>query len=210
MAALSEFVGRLLPEVPGCPRHTLIEAARDAVIAFCERTNILKLEHAPITTVASTASYAFVPSAGTEVHDVLQAWYDGNEIFPIDTDQIENIYTDWMNESGTPKYFTRLDKRNIRLVPNPDAAVTNGLTMLVTLKPAIDATTIDDTVYEEYRDTIEAHAKGKLMAMPGKTWTNIKLASAYIAKFEENVGMIRYKAGKGHVRTRRRNKAHFF
>jgi len=208
MTALTEFVGRILPDVPGCPRTTIISAALDGAIELCKRAEVHKYEHAAIATTASTASYAFVPPAGTVVAEVLRAWYDGNEIDPQDQDQLNDLYVDWLNESGTPKYFTRLDKRNIRLVPTPDA--TGSLTLLVSLKPAIDATTIDDTVYQEYRELIESYAKAKLMAMSDKSWTNYQLAAALMGKFEDEIPGVQFKAGKGHVRARRRTKAQFF
>lgn len=171
--ALTAFLSEVMPSVPGCPHPVAINAVRSAARELCEKAPIWKNTPTAINVVAGTMEYAFAPATGTLVAGVVFAAYNGNEIFPKTEQQLDAIDPAWRTtSSGDPKYYTQLSQRQIALVPKPGTTLSGGLVLRVSLKPSPTATTVDDSVYEEWREEIAAGALARLMMMPNKPWTN--------------------------------------
>lgn len=68
-----------------------------------------------------------------------------------------------------------------------DASATftvKGLAVWVALKPTLDATTIEDFIYEDYLEVIADGARGMLFGMAGQTWANGELATYYTRRYQ--------------------------
>lgn len=68
-----------------------------------------------------------------------------------------------------------------------DASATftvKGLSVWVALKPTLDATTIEDFIYEDYLEVIADGARGMLFGMAGQTWANGELATYYTKRYQ--------------------------
>ena len=68
-----------------------------------------------------------------------------------------------------------------------DASATftvKGLSVWVALKPTLDATTIEDFIYEDYLEVIADGARGMLFGMAGQQWANGELASYYTKRYQ--------------------------
>jgi hypothetical protein len=67
-----------------------------------------------------------------------------------------------------------------------DASATftvKGLSVWVALKPTLDATTIEDFIYEDYLEVIADGARGMLFGMAGQPWANGELATYYTKRY---------------------------
>jgi len=68
-----------------------------------------------------------------------------------------------------------------------DASATftvKGLAVWVALKPTLDATTVEDFIYEDYLEVIADGARGALFGMAGQTWANGELATYYTRRYQ--------------------------
>lgn len=68
-----------------------------------------------------------------------------------------------------------------------DASATftvKGLAVWVALKPTLDATTVEDFIYEDYLEVIADGARGALFGMAGQTWANGELATYYTKRYQ--------------------------
>lgn len=68
-------------------------------------------------------------------------------------------------------YFVNQD-RYIQLVYCPDTALTGGFEVWVNLKPAWDATTVEDWLYDDFLDVIADGARWRLLKIPNKPWSD--------------------------------------
>lgn len=199
-----------LPSVPGCPQPMALDAIRKAAIEFCERSWGWIYNPTAINVVNGQISYAFTPPAGAVVSRVLHVWYDDEPIYPRSPDQLDGMFPNWRTSSGTPDYYTQEDERNLLLVPVPNADLTGGLKMRVSLKPTHNAADIESRMYEEYREAIASGALSRLMMLPKKPYTDLPTAAVHKAIFDDTIATVRHKVQKGYARAPLRNAAHFF
>jgi hypothetical protein len=202
----------VIPDVPGCLPAMATNAIRNAAIEFFDKSNAYIYNHAAISAVADTPTYAYVPPTGTVVVKPLQVFYDGREIFPKTADELKSFYpsTDWREETGTPRYFTQDDKTNIRLVPMPDADFADALTLRVSLKPTRASTTIDAGLWEEYLEPIKNGALYRLKVLKNKPFSDPEGAKLCFALFEDGIAKASNDASKGFGRAKRRVRGHWF
>lgn len=206
----TQWYDDVLPSVPGCSQAMALDAIRKAAIEFCERSWGWTYNPAAIDVVNGQISYAFTPPAGAVVSKVLHVWYDDKPIHPRSPDQLDGMFPNWRTSSGTPEYYTQEDERNLLLVAVPNADLTGGLKMRVSLKPTYNAADIETRLYEEYREAIASGALSRLMMMPKKPYTDLALAAVHQATFDDKIATVRLKVQKGYARAPLRNTPHFF
>ena len=186
----------ILPMVAGCP-DTLIERnIRSAVIEFCEKTGIYQVELDPITTVGNIYEYDLEPPAGTSVHKIMSAVFNGKDLEPISSGLIEQRKPKWREQSnaGTPEYYIKQGKSFVWLVPVPSSTEVSSTAIRAQLKPTTTSTACDSEIMEEYRDTIINGALFRLLRTPGQAWTDITGAQIYGSLFSEGVNSAERKA----------------
>lgn len=187
MKLWSDFYDYVSPDVPGCPQNAQAIALRFAAIAFCEQSLSWSYDHPDVAVVVATPEYPFVPpDSESVVHAITYAEFNGAEIgYEYSKD---NIYIyDWRNKTGTPDYvIMRSNLPNLKLIPVPDVAGT--LKMSVALKPSLDSTGIDDSIFNEYRDAIVHGALARLMLSPKKPYTDGQLAQYHKQQFQIMTG----------------------
>lgn len=179
MKPWSDFYDLVMPELPGCPLVVADNALRQSAISFCEQALAWRWDHPGIPVVAGTATYPFTPPAGAAVHGIIHAALDGRKI-TSNTGESDIGVASWRDQSGTPAYILG-GPAAATLVPNPDAA--GILAMTVALKPSSSSAGIDDTQFNEYRDTIIHGALARLMLSPKKPYTHAQLAAYHQQQF---------------------------
>ena len=187
----------VLSELAGVPQPMAINSIRNAAIDFCERSKAWVIDADPISSVANQAIYEFEPDAGTEVTGVLQAYYNGLEILPKTSAQLESLVSvpgttfiagvPWQKQSGVPKYYNIERVDEFILVPYPIEAIALVIVMKIILKPTRTATGMEKWILDKYFMQIAAGAKARLCAMPSKPWSNPTLVSYYSGIFEQGV-----------------------
>jgi len=213
MATIWEsWLDEVMPDLPGAPAAALVKnAIRNAATEFCDRTWVWRVPHpAPISVIAGTAEYAFVPPANTKVVKAHRVWYDGLEIAPQTPENLSSLYAQWTTETGTPLYFTQRDPEKLLLIPIPEADLANAITAEIAIKPARAAVDIETTIYEKYLEEIAYGAKARMFAMKAKPWSDAKLAAFNLGMFDQAIGRAKVPAAKGHTRARLRVKPHFY
>lgn len=179
MKVWSSFYDLVLSDLPGAPTAAVDVALRQAAIAFAEQSLAWRYSHPDVAVTSGNAQYAFVPPAEAVVHAIHYAAFDGSEIATRVDESNVTIY-DWRNESGTPKYVFG-GATTLTLVPTPDAGGT--LSLEVILKPSVDATGIDDAIFNEFREAIVHGALCRLMLSPKKPYSDPALAAYHQQQF---------------------------
>lgn len=179
MKPWSNFYDLVMPGLPGCPFVMVDNALRQSAMVFCEQSLAWRFNHPDIPVIAGTAEYAFLPPADAAVHCVTHAVLNGEEI-ETHTGESGIAIWNWRNQSGTPLYVLG-GATAVTLVPIPDTA--GILTMVVALKPSASSTGIDDTLFNEFRESIIHGALAQLMLSPEKPYTNAQLATHHQRQF---------------------------
>ena len=71
------------------------------------------------------------------------------------------------------------------------------LYLQLAFKPIIGISTIDDFLFEDHHEAIEAYAKWVLMSQSGKKWSNLKQALYEGDRYTEKTGMARIEITQG-------------
>ena len=195
MKTWSAFYDFTLPDLPGCPVAALDIALRQSAIEFCELSLAWKAEHDPIAVVSGTAEYAFVPPSEAVVHAITYAQFDDDELQI--TGETGILIQNWRTGTGTPKYILG-GATMLTLVPEPD--VDGTLTMNVALKPSPDATGIDDSIFNEYRQVIVHGALAKLMLSPKKPYSDPQVATYHAYQFATKTGAAGTRSDRNNTR----------
>lgn len=196
----SEFTALFLYEVPRCSAPMAESAVRDAVIEFCSRTRILRVDHPPISSVAGTATYPWSPGAGLTVVEPEHVWYEKKELTPATSAQLAGLYAYWPDEQGVPLYFVQESAGALTLVPKPSASVSNAITAKVFVTPSRSSVDVHDEVFERHAEAIIAGAKARLFAMRAEHWYDPNLAVYNRSAFETAIGRAAWRAAKADSR----------
>jgi hypothetical protein len=202
----------VLPDMPGVLQALALNEIRKAAIEFCHKSLVWAVDHDPVSVAATVSNYDFSPPANTQVVQVLQAWFSlRRPVEPKTPKDLAEIYGDWRAaESGEPKFITQTNPTTFYLVPVPNAAVANGLTLRVALKPTRASTGLDSMIWEEYADTITKGAKSRLFLMNKKPWANPQMGQNLEAEFEYECGQARTRVITGLGRATPTVKGSFF
>jgi hypothetical protein len=211
MTAWSAWYDDVLPEVPGALQALAEYHIKRAVIEFCTKARCYRKD-AAVDDAGGSALRTFptslVPS-GTRPVAIMRAKWAGKDLEIVSREVLDEQYGSqvWTSLSGLAPRFLLRDRVSVQgggfsLVPYPTAATTGSLWMTVALRPTEAATTVDDSVYEEFRDSIAAGAKARLMAMPKKPWSDPALAGFYGSEFRRAIDVAKIKADRGADRQR--------
>lgn len=152
--------------------------------------------HPDISVVVGTADYTFVPPTGAVVHAVKYADFDGNEI-DVNVAESNIPIWDWRNQTGTPQYVLG-GSTGITLVPTPN--VPGTLVLTVILKPSPASSSIDDSMFNEYREAIVHGALARLMYSPKKPYTDFNLAAFHERLFQMSAASASIRAARNYTR----------
>lgn len=173
-ATIESFIPKVQPSVPGCPRALIIDHLRDAMIRFCEESTIWRETLPAIDIVLDEDEHTLVPTNDTwTVTTVVNAMYNDVPIDQKTEEELDHIDYKWRTGiSGTPFFYTLLAPNQFKLNRVPEASITGGLVVRVALKPLPTATTVSDTLFNDWRQQIAEGAKASLKAMSGKGWSD--------------------------------------
>ena len=129
-----EFFSWVLPEVAGCPEITAIQAIRDTVIDFCEKSLIHVVDHDPVKVIAKQSDYELdTPILGHRIIKVMQAYYQGQMLEPVSPDDVTDpsVYNQkiggYTASYATPRGFMQKSWDTISLIPIPDQTVSSAV-----------------------------------------------------------------------------------
>ena len=194
--------------VPDCPKALIVEAIRQKVIEFCQRSLFLRQELDGFYTVADDNEYDLSPPVDNNIAQLLMLKVNKRELEPKTQDDLEEIYQEWRDQSGEPSYFFLKNTYTAILVPKPMGVY--PVRILVALKPTQAAQGVDESIFEEYKDAIKHGALAYLMLMAEKTWSNPNMSAFYQSQFDAAIQESKMRAEQGYAHRKTfRTKAHY-
>jgi hypothetical protein len=152
---------------------------------------------------AQAAVLVASPTAGAVISDVTDgANYYGRQVDPLAVLELKERYgAMWRHLIGEPRTVHMTDEAGTcRFVPAPGETLRNFVQLELALKPAQDATTLPDAIYDRYREDIEFGARAKLRALPDKPWSNAEVAMALEAEFNRRISLARNRVMRSRTR----------
>ena len=201
MASFESLVKDVLPYVPGCPDSLIQTNIRSAAIELCEKSKAFTFDLDPITTISGEYEYEFDQPSGTEVHQILWATYDGNDLDPISPRSLELNYPDWRDITGTPTVYLQKTVNTFWLVPVPNDG--KELLVNVALKPTRTTNNIDTEFSNTYRDGIIYGTIFRLLRIPQKEWTDPIASADYFNLFQAEIADAELKGRGGDTGVKR-------
>lgn len=186
MATWASYYNYILPDLMGVPTAVVDFELRRVCRDLCEQALVHSEEVTPINVVANTATYTLAPvTAETEPVIVKSAWYNDAVLDKAPMDILGDAMSQWQDVSSTSPYaYTQRRPDQITLFPVPSEALTAGLRVEINLRPSLAATGLTDWIATNYIYAIADGVKGKLMAQPGKPWTNPELSAYHTGLYE--------------------------
>ena len=208
MKTYDVFFPEVLPEVPGCPPEMALQAIRNTVIEFCQKSLIHQVTLDPLTLVDNVCDYDLDSSSkDKQVVKVMKVFFKGQEIQPVAPDDIiaPDAYSRTVGgyeaTKGPTKAYTQKDFDTITFLPIPDQRYQNAITMRVALAPTRDSTQFEDFLFNTWGELIACGAKARLMLNPGKPYTNQDAASVNQMRYMTALNDARQRATRGNVRS---------
>ena len=187
MASFNSLVKEVIPYVPGCPDTLILNNLRSATIELCEKSKAFVFDLDPITSISGVYEYDFDQPTGTDVHQILWATYDGEDLDPISPRSLEVNYPDWKDKSSIPQVYLQKTPNTFWIAPIPSSTKTSAIQLSVALKPTRSSNNIDTTFSNDYRDGIIYGTLYRLLRIPAKDWTDPAAARDYLSLFNEEV-----------------------
>jgi hypothetical protein len=220
MKAWTLFLPLVASETYGAPKVLQLEHIRNAAIEFCERTKAWQEEQAayplPTSVLGSSPFVDFQSDTQKLVHEILAAGLRTSgtaatwPVTPRTAQWCDQRYPGWQHAGvvGTPDSVVQISPDQFAPVPAASGGPWEML-LHVAYKPTRTATSGPDFLYNDYYEQIAAGAKARLMAMPGKAWSNPQLAGVYASVFDAAITKANSRQAHGFGRGRVRVKAQF-
>lgn len=207
MIPLSDFLTEVRPYAPGVPDQVAYKHLRNAAIDFCERTRLWKWED-DYDVVETFVGEPIITPAGSTVFDIERVSFDGRDLRPVSTVDLDRLSPHWRTsqETGMPEFITQIEQNTLRVVP----AQAGHIYLCLRLKPSKDAMELPDFLDTEYRECIGWGALGRILTIPGQSYTSPDMAQFYMQRFENKIGSLSAKGSKGQQNAPKRTRSRFF
>ena len=173
MTAIDRIIDLVSPYVLGCPSPQIKLAIIESARQFCERTKCWKENaSAGVTSVGVTDYPITLPDQSEDVA-LEGVTIDGRDL----TLGISS------GSASDPTFYASPGWGSVRITPTPTVAG-KVIVASLALQPAATATQLPDLLVGRYGASIADGAIGRLMAQPGKQWSNPQLSAFYTQRFE--------------------------
>lgn len=174
----ASFLPYIQPLLPGCPEIIIETHLQEAAAEFCALSQIWRYDIDKDFTSKNTAEYDIDVPQRAVLEDILVLYINGQAIKRV-SDRHFDLPSGY--SKGRPHCFSVYQDSQVRFYPTPDAKYDfEGVGIL---KPALNATGVENFIYETYGRSIACGAIARLAIIPGKEWTNPDLAAYYKAEF---------------------------
>ena len=210
MSTLDSFLPEVRPWAPGVPDTTAYKALRGAAIEFCERTKLWKYESTIAVLSTDPATSTIATPTDSAVFDIEVALFDGSELKPKATRDLDEIMGGWRTGdlgTGIPQYITQVEQNKLTLVPQ--ASADGSLYLCLRLKPSQTAMMLP-TFLNDYAECLGWGALGRILTVPGQSYSNPELATYYTSRFMDKLDKLSLKGTTGQHNARKRTKPSFY
>jgi len=196
-----EFLTEVMPYVRECPEIVAVNALRNAMIEFCDKSMLWQYEVDPIDVVAGTTEYTLALPPGTGIARIMDLFHNGHRLQPRSETELASLYVDdWRSQQGEPCYYTQRWPNVVILCPAPSTSILSGLDLIVALRPTRAGIAVDDFLFERWAEEIAFGARARIMAISGQPYTDQVQASYYRAQFESAIGKAKIELNRGLTR----------
>lgn len=180
---LTTMVPDISAFLPGCPSLVIERTIRKIIIDLCQRGRVWSMDADPISLATDTYEYAVVPQPDyAEVIDLESAYLlltDGRKVDLKWTNRNSlrinrPLWPD--DDSGQPIWYMTPVDGFIQVAPIPTATDTGTINARVFMRPTATAAEWSTWLYNEHNRAIFHGVLHELMAMPERSWTNLKTA----------------------------------
>lgn len=190
MKTWEEFMPLAIPHLPGCPNASIKTYLALSAREFFTKTYLWQDDIDAIYLAPNQVEYDL--DAYAEVEDVLAVVLNGER---LDRTEFSLIPFERRGEAGTPRLYWIHSDRTIRVFPTPTTRATMDVSAV--LKPARNATGVEDWIYETWADVIISGAIYMLAMMPNKEWSDTALAALHKGLFEQAITKTRIRDSRG-------------
>lgn len=204
MKPWSTWFPDVLPHTPSCPGIMAGNEIAAAARQFFRDSRAWKATLDPISLDAGEPNVQVFPDESATAIVRIESVALGSAALTVLTlpEAMRSHSADWATQTGVPVSITMMTPATLRVIPYPASAVTDLLSLTVTLRPSDSAVGLPDELYAAFRDAIANGARGKLLAMPDKPWTNLQLGTMYLNNFEQAIASARAGADTGYGKAR--------
>ena len=179
MATLwSSFLPYIQPYVPGCPEIIIEAHLQEAAAEFCARSEVWRYDIEQDFTSKGTSDYEIDVPKKAVLENILVLYLNGSALSSVSDRHYDLPST---ATSAAPCYYSIYQDSQIRFYPTPDKSY--NFEGVGVLKPQLDATGVEDFIFQTHGRCISYGAIAKLAIIPGKEWSNPDIASYYQTKF---------------------------
>lgn len=195
-------MNELLQYVPDAPDPVALNAIRNACVEFCERTRFWQEDIDDILLIKDLGVYEIDTQSGVKFVDVQFAYQGERLLVPKAAEELNRLYrwTNWQNLTGKPVFLTRMNEREIILVPKPEAE-TQKLTVRAAFAPTRNSNGVGVDVYQYYLECICDGARARLYTMPDTPYFNESSAMYYERKFRADISRTAVQVNRSLTRT---------
>lgn len=186
IAVLHPYVA---PFVLGCPIPVMNHNIRLSAIEFCNKTRWHEDECAT-TRAGATSVYDINPGTDLEIARITSVSVAGKKIEA----ETKSTGLRLIAAESVQAFFVALSASQIQINPNP--ATTDTVYVVASLRPAITATKIDDSL-SEWLEAIAGGAISRITAIPKQEFTNSDISAYQRSIFLSGVQSALVKQGLG-------------
>lgn len=178
------FLPYISIHVPNCPELLILEKINQCVIDFCIKTGFLRKELDGFYTSESGSEYDIDTPIDTTIDSIISVSVNNRQIEAKNVDDLDSdIGGNWRELIGVPSYYYMPTVNKIVFVPIP--LTRYPVRIIATLKPTQTAKSIDEIIFQEFKNTIVDGVLSSLFIIPQKEWSNPEL-SVFIRKITKN------------------------
>lgn len=195
MAKISDFEKLVQMDMPSAPQPIVEFSVKRAIIEFCEKTWILS-KSINLTLTSGDIDTALHNSVDVQIADHVDGLRLSSVIeLMIDGTEWEVEYVDFAEDSEIPDFEAvfNIERKQITFIGDDVLRIYNlstsdsNIYLKLAFKPAMDMVEVDDRLYEDWVEPIVAGAKARLMASPGKDWTDPNSAALNYRFFRKGI-----------------------
>ncbi len=197
-ANLSPFLQAALPNLPGAVRRIVRSNLVEVLREFYELSTALR-DTIDVNVVADQRDYDIVPAASDLfVMHPLEVYYNGRKIRALK----QRPPTASLTQTATqPTGWYRTGLNTVSLYPTPTVALTNGLSVYVSLRPDTSRNFVPAVALAEHFDAILDGLYGRMMKQSAKPYSNLQLSQYHLQRFRSQIALYKGLANKGNVPT---------
>ncbi len=201
------YLSEVRGEIETCPEVIALNAIRNTVIDFCQKTTVWRMDLSAISVSINVADYDISIDSDTVVAGINWGYLTdsvGEELRlgvtsedTLDNGSVKSVKL-WRTKTGTPHHIYLNNPTSLRLVNIPEEAYT--LYAGIWAKPSRESYDAPDYIYEKYLEAIAAGAKARILSMTTRPWFNASAAVAEKNEYRARCSSALIDSTKSHTR----------